>query len=532
MNLFKQAFRGLFYRKVFTLIFVTNLALGLGGLVTLDYFKNVFDSLVSSRAKALLGSDLEVQSRFPITKEQVVTVKEYLKDKYEIVSEAEYKTLFTMGKGESRTRLVSLQTLPSGYPFYGNFEFDEESELSDNIIYAYPDTLVLLGNTKDNREISFGGQQFKIGSIVLRDPQQTFGMGAAAPKIFLSPEALKKAQLIRKGSTVRYHVAFKLNKTFLSEDIDKLKNSLNDISIRINTPEKSSEQVGRLLRYLNDFLGLVSLSALLLALIGVYYLFRAHIYSQKKSIGIYLALGMKQSEVRKLYIIQTFLLAFFGTVVGVGVSLILSPSLFSVLEKILEVSLPSQIPLSSILLGLFVGLLSVFLIAWPFILKFHKESPQHLFEENTENEDISNTDNWFYYIPLFLFVGCFVFYLSNSFVIGSIFLGVLIALLLLSFIFVRIMLIFFEKLSFKLPFVFSLGFRYISRFKLNSFSIFISLFFSTFLLVFIPSLNSTLQEELDVSFLAFLCLIFKTNKSLLLKNILIIVVRNSWPSIQ
>ncbi|MCP4911965.1 MAG: FtsX-like permease family protein [Oligoflexia bacterium] len=499
MKLITQASKGLLYRKKFTLIFIINLALGLGGLVTLDYFKNVFDHLVSSRAKSLLGSDLELQSRFPIADKKIEITRNFISQKNKVIKEVEYKTLFTMAKGEERTRLVSLQTIPKGFPFYGDFEFDKASDLSEKIIHAYKDVLVLLGNKGDNKKIIFGEKEFEIGSIVLRDPQQTFGMGAAAPRIFLSPEALERAELIRKGSTVRYRHAFKLERELTTDEILTLKDELNDIAIRINTPEKSSEQVGRLLRYLNDFLGLVSLSALLLALIGIYYLFRAHIYSQRKTIGIYLALGMKRKEVLNLYIIQTFLLATLGTLFGIISSLILSPSLFNILEKVLEVSLPSLFPWSSVGLGLFVGLSSVFLVAWPFLLKFYKQPPQNLFEESTEVDNDNTVSNFKNYLPLLFFVVAFIFYLSNSLLVGSIFTAALAVLLISSFVFVRILLIVLEKLSKNASLEWSMGFKYISRFKLNSFSVFVSLFFSTFLLVFIPSLNDTLQKELDVN---------------------------------
>ena len=106
----------------------------------------------------------------------------------------------------------------------------------------------------------------------------------------------------------------------LNEFKTKVEDKLTSSDLKIYTHENVSEQSARLLKYLNDFLGLVSIAALFLAAIGGAFLFRSYLAKQLKFFGIYLSLGM---GLKKIIFNQTLQLLLLGLI---GCLLYTSPS--------------------------------------------------------------------------------------------------------------------------------------------------------------------------------------------------------------
>ena len=73
MNIFKYFFSEIVSSKRFTLLFVLNLALGLAGFISLDAFRVSIDQTMQQRSKKILGSDMGISARRPLSEEEVAT---------------------------------------------------------------------------------------------------------------------------------------------------------------------------------------------------------------------------------------------------------------------------------------------------------------------------------------------------------------------------------------------------------------------------------------------------------------------------
>ena len=81
--------------------------------------------------------------------------------------------------------------------------------------------------------------------------------GSFVPRVYLSLDSLKKTKLIQFGSTIRYFYLLKIKEDFSLSDINPfLKENFPDKNIRVVTPQRKGQRMGRGVNYLSDFLGL------------------------------------------------------------------------------------------------------------------------------------------------------------------------------------------------------------------------------------------------------------------------------------
>lgn len=494
--MFKEISRDIRSDKKFVFYFILNLSMGLIGLVGLLGFKAAFQNGLNKRSRTILGSDLAVYSRVALTEEKKSDLIKLLP---EGTVTKERISMFSMLQFQKKTRLVNIKTMPDGFPFYGKMTFRKNDKNhnqfeSGKAIWVYPEISTQLGlNIGD--QVTIGEAQFLIENIVDKDPQQTFQMGNLAPRVFLSPEGLKRAKLVQKGSTAFYGIFYKIKDGHdLKALADKVEKSFEEVGPNVVTPDKTGEQTGRFLQYLSDFLGLVSLVALFLSSIGLFYLFRSFIATKKKEMAVYLALGRTRKELLKKYLSFLMFLGVMGTFLGIIVGNLLFISLSGLLNHYFTFKLQFLPDGEFTLLALFIGVTSSFLIGVPLLHKSLNQGASHLFQENPTTLDLKPKLIWF--LPWLLFYWFTGIWVSHSIKIGSLFFGLF---MLQGILGVLLLLPFFgllEKLSSRFSLTTKHALLYLSRHKASSMAAFLALAQGVLLLTLIPQIRSGLSQEL------------------------------------
>ncbi len=509
------AWKDIKYAKVFTFLFLMNMAIGLLGLVVIENFKVSFQEVLDGKARNLLGSDLEISGRFPLTKIQEQKIEDYLHS-LDTNEQGIHKTrslgLFSMARGYKGARLVSLNSIDikevshshSFYPYYGHLELDKEKRYPTETklpprpghIWAYPDVIELLGS----KSLKLGDKQFEVEALVTDDTGQAFDMGPLAPKIFIRSDDLEATHLIRKGSTVNHHYYYKLPIDLGEDHVTKLNDLIDDNAIRVKIPANSSEQVGRILSYLSDFLGLVSLVALFLSSVGLFYLYRSHLTSKRYSLAIYSSMGLRQRDIFHVFMKHTFLLAMMGTLLGIGLSFVVIPFINEILLNVLPFDLPFFISPRALLIGILVGLGGVILLAYPLVLAAVGAKPASLFQEVNDSVGKINIQRTIHFLPYTLFFAGMSFYCAHSLRVGGIFLAIfgvsIVVGIGLALGLIQLINRFF-KYSIK-DLNWKLSWKYLSRHKVSTLSIFLSLLLGSMLLNLIPMLQQSIHQELNV----------------------------------
>jgi putative ABC transport system permease protein len=472
------------------------------GLVTLENFKFSFNQVLDQRSKQILGADFSVSARRQLKGDEINYLESNLPKATKV---ANTTALFSMVAGTGYSRLVYLRAIEYGFPFFGHLKLREkglypknvpfDSFLKPNSVWVYPELLIQL-NSKVGDTLKIGNKNFIIDDVIDEDTQQTFQMGSIASRIYLSQEGIKRTELIQKGSTVWYGNYYQFTDGL---DLEKLqettRENLPDAGLWITSPKKAGQQVGRVLNYLNDFLGLVSLVALFLASVGLFYLFRSYLKIKRKDFAILNSLGMVWNDIFKLSLWHLAILGFSGSVLGLLISYALIPLTNYLVSFYLPFQLPFQINASSLIIAFGVGTVGNILLGLPLLFSQH-ENPIDLFQEEFTKTSKEQMKGWMWFLPWVIFYFLLAIYISNSIIIASLFLGLFLGIGILIYPLGLYLLGKISNLTSPKLYL-SLAVKNMARFRFSTLSIFISLTLGAMLLTLIPQLHNNLEDELQ-----------------------------------
>ena len=277
---FKHAWREIRNNRAFCVFYLVNLSLGLLGFITIDSFKRSVNQQVSFESQKLLGADLALRTRREFSAEELKQAQNLLPPETLSVEAVDF---FSMVAGPSgRSRLVKVVSMAPGFPFHGSFDLNLKGKVKDfnnlllhqkPIAWIYPELRTQLDLDLGD-QITLGKTKFRISDIVKEDAGLQFQPAEFAPKVFISYNFLEETALLKEGNTAfrnqLYQLPDGINAQILAEKIGK---TINSPDIRVYSHQRAGHRAGRLLRYLSDFLALVSLVALFLACLGSGYLF-------------------------------------------------------------------------------------------------------------------------------------------------------------------------------------------------------------------------------------------------------------------
>jgi putative ABC transport system permease protein len=477
----------------FFFLFILNITIGLSGLAVIESFKGSFLTELQKNSKKILGADLSISARVDIAPKKIEDLGKFLPDTHSVKN----ISLFSMANVKENTRLVSVRVTGEGYPFYGEVKLRDGSTMGtpkDLNAYVYPEVLIQL-QAKVGETLSLGETDFTIKGVVTDDGQQNFQMGSLAPRIYISKYGLKKAKLLQKGSTAWYSYHYKLPKDLSKSDKSKVVEILDDTSIEVKTPSQSTTQTGRVLTYLNDFLGLVSLSGLFLAIMGLMYLYRNFLYKRRKEISISKFLGITNSQIFMIYIGQLLVMSFVGAVLSAIVTPVILPQVISVFNDLLQMNLTFDISLTSLISPIVIGSLGTALIGLPLLMPYMKSDFRGLFSH--EDNTFSDKSKWYNFLPLVIFFYVVAIYLSKSILIGSAFSFVLFASISIIFVVGNTLLTTLKRLSKSGKLENKLMWGFLTRFKTSTLFVFCTLMVSSMMMTIIPQIKDVLLYEVE-----------------------------------
>jgi len=489
-NLYRLFLKDLFRNQFFLFFFITNLSISLTGLIGLENFKSAFQSSIRSRAKEIAGSDLSISGRRALNDKKLQEINNYLKP----LAIKRLVSFFSMAKSDNVSKLVRVSEFSSDFPFYGKVEFSPAvHELKSGEVIIYPSVLKIF-DVEVGDYLNIGGVQYKISSVVKNDSSETFDMGQIAPKVILSADSIHSGEYLTKGSTAFHGVYFKTRFDIDNDTKNKVIDLINDSSIRVRTGEDTSGQVGRVLQYLNDFLGIVSIVALFLSLVGGFYLYLSFLLKKRKTISIYKSLGLSLTLIRKGLHFQCFAVAVMSLIVSVVLSLLLNRIGRELIAPYLANPLNVSLSVQGIGIAIAVVLIIFLFLMKPLITSTLSEKANALFQENRPSHQSGKRSVARIFSLMIPVLFLLAFFMSSSWKIS-------LAFILSLIIGVGIVQLFFylfhrfvptpKKLELKLALL------YVKRQRLSTLSIFISIFFGVSLMNLIPVVERSINSQMN-----------------------------------
>lgn len=486
----------------FSLFFILNLSIGLMGFLCLDAFKTSLDQNFQDNARSLLAADVEVSVRRKLTDPELEKARKAAGDQYQ---ESRTWELFSMAASGTSSRLIQVKAVDPNYPLYGQVQVESGGELkignADELnqrpsAWVFPELLLQL-NAQVGDLISIGGESFQITGVVQDDTSQGLRFAAMASKVFVGLEQIKKTKLIDLGTTMNDNFLLKLPSQVSAESVvQEIKSNIDDPAVRINSYQSAAEDSGRTLKYLSDYLGLVSLVALFLSGLGAAYLFRSFIYSRFYQIAIFNSLGLTKKKAQKIYLAQLLILGVAASLVSLVAATFLLPILTSLLKSLAPISISVVLPWKTIFLSLVMGAIGSLLVGWPFLKPTERLQTSSLLMEGAEIRSSPQWQDFLMFLPgLFLYWGLSVWQ-AKSLKVGSqfvlIFLGSLLALWVLGWLLLRLL----GWIKIKSPWTLRQALFSLSRRKLSSLAVVVALGLGTLLMNLLPQLKVSLKQDL------------------------------------
>ncbi|MBL6764138.1 MAG: ABC transporter permease [Verrucomicrobiae bacterium] len=303
------------------LLFSSSIVLGIAAMVAIGSFGESLTAAVEDQSKALLGADLQVDSRQEFDDEQRALLDG-------IGSERSYQTTFSSMLSFPFTggsRLVQVRTLTGAFPFYGEMEAEppgavEKYRRGDGVLVE--ENLLLQFGAKVGDFVQIGAIPIEVVGALKKVPGENMVFATVAPRVFLPEQVLEASGLVGNTSIARYRCYFRIaDPLALASALERLNAVRGEHRWGVDTVDERKEELGNGLRNLHRFLNLVGFVALLLGAIGIASAIQLHVRNKLDSVGVLRCLGCSVGQTFAVYLIQGAALGLVGVLAGSGLGI-------------------------------------------------------------------------------------------------------------------------------------------------------------------------------------------------------------------
>ena len=360
-------------------------------LFILSAIFTIEDSLkkeLNDNAKALLGGDLEIDyNRNEGSLKLVNQVKEFAT----VSQMIEFSTMIsTIGRDKNKSLFTRIKTVDTKYPLYGSVDYEPAGAFDR--MHNEPNTLLINEslsknlNLKINEKIKVQNQLFTIIGIVKSVPDVS-GFVAFGDWALAGDQTLEILKLNGIGSFLNYEYKVKFNEADDAAKIEKKIENIfkDDQKVKLRYPENSASGLKRIINNFSQFLSLVSISAMLIAGIGIANTLLSFINQNNMSIAVRKAVGFYSGNIKTLYYLQLFILLLVITTFAYGSSFLIVPFVDQYLSDGLGLNVSPVFSIINFIKIFLVGLLVLIIFSIPTISSIDQVKASNLFRNVFQN---------------------------------------------------------------------------------------------------------------------------------------------------
>ena len=383
----KYAFKDLSrnYKKIFSIIVTLFISLFiLSSILTIE------DSLkkeLNDNAKALLGGDLEID--YNRTQGNLELV-EKVKDIATVSQMVEFSTMIsTLDRTNNQSLFTRIKTIDEKYPLYGTVTYEPEGAFDR--IHKEKNTILVNENIykslklKVDEKIKVQDQVFIIAGMVKTVPDVS-GFVAFGDFALTGKQTLDLIKL-NIGSFLNYEYKVRFNE---GADTATLRKEISEIfkddqKVILRYPENSASGLKRIINNFSQFLSLVSISAMLIAGIGIANTLLSFINQNNMSIAVRKAVGFFSTNIKAIYYLQLLILLSIITLISYALSFLFVPIANVYISKGLGLSIQPLFSVFNLFKVFSVGLLVLIIFSIPTINAIDQVKASNLFRNVFQN---------------------------------------------------------------------------------------------------------------------------------------------------
>ena len=309
---------------------------------------------LSKNQKTLLGGDLEIDYNRGKADYNLISKIKKIAQVTEII---EFNSMINK---DNKSIFVRIKSIDINYPLYGKVETHPKNAFQ--IMKKNSNTILLNKNTFENLKLKIGEKvniQNKNLTVIgyLKNIPDIGGAFVFGDYAMINNITLDELKLQALGNLINKEFKLKFNKNIETKNGIKLvKNILNeDKNYKIKMPENSGRGLKLAINNFIQFLSLLSISALLIASVGLANSLLSYLNDKYISIAIKKAIGMKNSKIKLIYYCELFFLLIISSLFSYILSLFIIPILNSFLINFYNIQLSYHFSLFTYLNVFFAG---------------------------------------------------------------------------------------------------------------------------------------------------------------------------------
>jgi putative ABC transport system permease protein len=302
------------------------LAVAVAALSAVGFFVDRMNAALERDATELLGADLLVRSDYPLRETWRVEAAARGLLSADVVS---FPSMATTGKAETEdTRLVAVKAVSSAYPLRGDLRLrTKNAELTTKGApqagTVWVDTALLsLRGLHLGDAMTLGERRFTIAAEILLEKDRGAGFMNFAPRVMIALQDLESTGLVQNGSRITYRLQLAGNSSDISAFQRWLENEIkvNEVrGVQLESLETGRPEMRTTLERARQFLSLVSLLTAMLAALAIAMASRRFMQRHLDAVAMLRCLGLKQSEVTRIYLIEFILIGTIGSLIGAAI---------------------------------------------------------------------------------------------------------------------------------------------------------------------------------------------------------------------
>jgi putative ABC transport system permease protein len=307
-------------QRIRLVVFSLAIVSGIAALVAIHSLKASVQRGIEEQAKSLLGSDLQISSRDPISDRDMAKLTALARN---ISRETSFPTMLRFPNGG--TRMVQIRGIEGAYPFYGNVETrptDAWSKLPGESGILLEPALLDQFQAKIGDAVEFGNLSLRILGVVEKPAPRASRFSSFAPEAYVRLSDVSRSGLLGTNSMSSQQVHLQLADPLQSSVLkEKIRADFPDSPWRLETPEDRRESLGDALEKFQQFLGILALASLALGAIGVASAVHAHINRRVATVAILRCIGCPGHLASAIYFAQAGALGLLGSLLGAGLGI-------------------------------------------------------------------------------------------------------------------------------------------------------------------------------------------------------------------
>ena len=341
----------------------------------ISFFTDRLQRGMATRAAEFLGADMRVSSREPLPD---AFLQEAMRNNLQHVDLVDFSSVTS---SEAEMQLSSIKAVGQGYPLRGEVRISEQAFGQERVaegvpepgsVWIEPRLLGVLGlEVGDALEIGYA--QLRIDALLTHEPDRAGDFYSLTPRVLMNLADLPATRVIQPGSRVRYRLLVAGDEADLQRYRDWLEPQLESHQ-RLTSVADDNRQIGNALDRANQFLGLASIAAVVLA--GVAVALSASRFAQRHfdTSALLRCLGASRRRTLRLFLLQLLGLGIIATLLGLLAGWLMQWGLMHLLRDLLPPDLPRP-GFKPLVVGAATGLVGLFGFALPPLLRLGRVSP-------------------------------------------------------------------------------------------------------------------------------------------------------------